>query len=297
MKTLLTLFGKERSLLEAELNHATSPEQAVKLVQERIDRLERAYLGDLNVAQVRLASFFLDALRQSIAALTAAHSSQIAGTPAEGNVPQTAVPSSGSVLKVLQALTAVAIFGDLFSLSSARPGTWLAILLMAVLVGLEVALLLDKKEQPNLANAAPAVPQIGVRVDSKVLLDNLTDALATIDSAVARTKETDKPLSSGGLEELPELLNLIQRLWGASFLNKPQMALELAKLLPQVLREQGIRAEMYRQDSCDRTAFDFEPSIDPSAKESVTVTPALFKGDRLLLKGRVIEPATTSPQN
>ncbi|MCU0534872.1 MAG: hypothetical protein MUD14_13355, partial [Hydrococcus sp. Prado102] len=40
-----------------------------------------------------------------------------------------------------------------------------------------------------------------------------------------------------------------------------------------------------------REYFDFEPSIDPSTQDYVTITPALLKGDRLLRRGRVIEPA------
>jgi hypothetical protein len=124
-------------------------------------------------------------------------------------------------------------------------------------------------------------------------LDNLADALNTIDQAVASAGEANKLLDSSGIEELPELLNLVQRLTGASLLEKPQMALELTKLLPQILMEQGIRAQIYRPDDADsgREYFDFEPSIDRYAKDYVTITPALLKGDRLLRRGRVIEPA------
>ena len=80
---------------------------------------------------------------------------------------------------------------------------------------------------------------------------------------------------------------------GASFLNKPQMAGELVKLLPQILMSQGIRAQIYQPQEPDnyREYFDFEPSIDSSTKDYVTITPALLKGDRLLTRGRVIEPA------
>jgi hypothetical protein len=80
---------------------------------------------------------------------------------------------------------------------------------------------------------------------------------------------------------------------GASFLEKPQMALELTKLLPQIFMEQGIRVQIYRPEDAQnyREYFDFEPSIDRSAKDYVTITPALLKGDRLLRRGRVIEPA------
>jgi hypothetical protein len=80
---------------------------------------------------------------------------------------------------------------------------------------------------------------------------------------------------------------------GASVLENPLMAIELTKLLPQILMEQGIRSQIYRPDDVHsgREYFDFEPSIDRSAKDYVTITPALLKGDRLLRRGRVIEPA------
>lgn len=167
------------------------------------------------------------------------------------------------------------------------------ILLVSLLVGLEVVFQIDKRDRANRSVSLQPVeaPQPIVRVDSQVFLDNLTDALNTIDLAVARTQEVKKPLDASGIEELPELLNLLQRLMGASILEKPQMSLQLTKLLPQILMEQGIRVQIYQGDDTHREYFDFEPSIDPAAKESVTITPALFKGDRLLRRGRVIEPA------
>ena len=166
----------------------------------------------------------------------------------------------------------------------------MAILLTSVLVGLEVILQLDKDNQSG--HKLGYVPQLSVQVDSKVLLDNIADALNTIDLAITSAEEAKRPLSSSGIEELPELLNFLQRLMGASFLEKPVMTFELAKLLPQIFMEQGIQAQIYRsEDEHSREYFDFEPSIDRSAKDYVTVTPALLKGDRLLRRGRVIEPA------
>jgi hypothetical protein len=166
---------------------------------------------------------------------------------------------------------------------------------MLVLAGLEVVLQLDQDKQEDTSDSPqlPPASQITVQIDSNVLLNNLADALSTIDHAVASTEPLKKPLDASGIEELPELLNVVQRLMGASVLEKPQMALELTKLLPQILMEQGIRPQIYQPDEQQhhREYFDFEPSIDPSTKDYVTITPALLKGDRLLRRGRVIEPA------
>lgn len=292
MKTITTLFSQEHNQLQTEIDNLTSIEQVVKLVQNRLDNLERIYISELNVAQVRLASFFLDTLRQSIATLTAANFQKIAPieqkqitNPATKSAPNTLI------LKLLKALIYIGILGWLFYLTETTPGAWMAILLVSVLLGLEVVLQLDKNNSTSVEQLELAQPIL--RVDSKVLLANIADALNTIDLAVARFEEGNKHEADLGIEELPELLNFLQRLIGASFLDKPQMVNELAKLLPQILMSQGIRAQNYQpKDPLSyREYFDFEPSIDPSTKDCVTITPALLKGDRLLRRGRVIEPA------
>ena len=116
MKTLFTLFSKERSELETEIDKATNPEQVVKLVQNRLDNLEKSYVGGLNVAQVRLASFFLDTLRQSIGTLTAANETKLVEPEPQQVANQaTRFPSNSLILKVLQGLISISILGSLFS--------------------------------------------------------------------------------------------------------------------------------------------------------------------------------------
>jgi hypothetical protein len=296
MKKLFTLFSEERNQLQTDIDEATSVEEVVKLVQNRIDHLERIYISELNVAQVRLASFFLDALRQSIATLAAPQVSQITLPEAKPITNQiTNLSANRLIMKLLKALLYIGILSWLFYLTETTPGAWMAILLASVLIGLEVVLQLDKNNQENNSNLTELreLPQPTLKFDSKILLDNLGDALNTIDLAVARVEQGNKPVDDRAIEELPELLNFLQRLIGASFLDKPQMMLELAKILPQILMEQGIRTQIYQPNNpqSDRAFFDFEPSIDPDTKDYVTITPALLKGDRLLRRGRVIEPA------
>jgi hypothetical protein len=296
MKTLITLFSEERNQLQTDIDKIISVEQVVKLVQNRLDNFERIYISELNVAQVRLASFFLDTLRQSIATLAAANFPQVAPTEQKQIINQASQFSPNRlILKALKGLIYIGILSSLFSLTKTSPFAWMAILLTSVLLGLEVVLQLDKDNQENNSSELLKLPQPILRVDSKVLLDNLADALNTIDLAVGRVKEENKYEDDRGIEELPELLNFIQRLMGASKLNKPEMTIALTKLLPQILMEQGILAHIYRpnEPDSDREYFDFEPSIDPDSKDYVTITPALLKGDRLLRRGRVIEPAST----
>ncbi|MBE9107770.1 hypothetical protein IQ229_23415, partial [Nostoc cf. edaphicum LEGE 07299] len=244
----------------------------------------------------RLASFFLETLRQSIATLAAANYLQVAPTE-QRQITNTGTKlfSSRFILKLLKGLIYTGILSSLFSLTKTTPGAWMAILLSFLLIGLEIVLQLESNNQQNnsISEGVLELPQPILRVDSKVFLNHLGDALNTIDLAVARLEESNKHEGDLAIEELPELLNFLQRLMGASKLDKPQMAYELAKLLPQILMSQGINAQIYRSNS-DREYFDFEPSIDPDTKEHVTLTPALLKGDRLIRRGRVIEPAYSS---
>lgn len=295
MKTLLTLFSKERSELQTEIDKATSLDAVVKLVQNRLDDLKSMYISDLSVAQARLALFFLDTLRQSVATLTAVNEKQVSCPEPQQITSGATQFSPNSILKLLQVLICAGILGSLFSLTRSAPLAWMGILLTSLLIGLEVAIQLDKGNQENSSGLqSMEAPQLSVRVDSKVLLDNIADALNTIDRAVAQAEAVKKPLdSTSGVEEMPELLNFLQMLMGATSLENPEMTLELTKLLPQILMEQGIRVQSYRpnDERSSRGYFDFEPPIDESAKDYVTLTPALLKGEHLLRRGRVIEPA------
>ncbi|HEY9778961.1 MAG TPA: hypothetical protein V6D09_02280 [Leptolyngbyaceae cyanobacterium] len=299
MRTLLTLFGTERSELQTEINKATSLKQVSKVVQNRIDSLEKNYVGELSVTQVRLVKFFLETLRQSLSTLTAANEIEISDV--EPQLVTQAVKSSPNnfILKLLQAIVSIGILVSLFSLTKTNLQAWMPILLMSVLLGLEAALHFDKSDR--VTSPVPAIdPQLPVQVDSTVLLDNLAEALNTIDLAVASVEEVNKPLASSGLEDLTEILDILQRLMGASFLQNPLMALELVKLIPQILMKQGIRVQSYQLSNKEqslREYFEFEPSIDATAKDYITVTPALLKGDRLLRRGRVIEPVDAKADN
>jgi hypothetical protein len=292
MKKIISIFSEERNQLQTEINSLTSIEEVVKLIQTRLDNIERIYLSELNIIQVRLAGFFLDVLRQSIPNLAAVKIAQTASTGNKKNINLAFMSSPNRVvLKLLKLLLYTGILGWLFYLTKNTPGAWMGILLACVLLGLEVLLQLDRNDSSSQEIMEVAQPVL--KIDSPILLDNLADALNTIDLVVALFAESHKDEDERNMEELPELLNFLQRLMGASFLNKPQMIIELTKLLPQILMSQGIRAQIYqaKEPHSDRTYFDFEPSIDLDTKDYVTITPALLKGDRLLRRGRVIEPA------
>ncbi len=291
---ILTLFSEGRSELQTEIDKATKREQVVQLVQNQLNSLEKVYIKELSITQARLLFFLLEILRQSINTLLAVNETKVVDSQPQQIVNQTGITSPKSlILRVLQGIVCTGILGVLFSLTSTEPAAWMGILLISLLVGLEVTFELDKDNYKNIPGSFQSgeAPQMLVQIDSKILLDNLADALNTIDLAIASVIE-EKPRDSSGIENQPELLLFLQRLMGASFLEKPQMTLELAQLLPQILMEQGIRAQIYRaDDNSHREYFDFEPSIDRSKQDYTTITPALLNGDRLLRRGRVIEPA------
>lgn len=290
---ILTLFSEGRSELQAAIDKATKLEQVVQLIQNQLNSLEQAYLKELSMTQARLLFFLLEILRQSINTLLAVNETRVVDAQPQQIVSPASNSPKSLILRLLQGIVCIGILGVLFSLTSTEPAAWMGILLISLLVGLEVAF----EDQDNHKNI-PGSLQIGeapqklVQIDSKILLDNLSDALNTIDLAIASVIE-EKPRDSSGIENQPELLLLLQRLMGASLLEKPQMTLELAQLLPQILMEQGIRAQIYRADdnNSQREYFDFEPSIESSRQDYTTITPALLYGDRLLRRGRVIEPA------
>ena len=191
MKTINSLFIQERNQLQIDIDNASSTEQVVKLVQNRLDHLERNYISELNIVQVRLASFFLDMLRQSIATLAAASFVQI--TPSEQQQiinPATEFSPKRLIMKVLKGGIYLGILSSLFSLTKTTPSAWMAILLTSLLLGLEVVLQLEKSNSTSIEPLE--IPQPVLRVDSKVFLDHLADALNTIDLAVARVEEGNK---------------------------------------------------------------------------------------------------------
>ena len=136
MKTLLTLFSKGRSELQTEIDQATSIDAVVKLVQNRMNDLKTMYIGDLSVVQARLALFFLDTLRQSVAILTAANETKFSRPASQQIISQGRWFSPNSILKLLQVLICVGILGLLFSLTESDPLAWMVILLMSLLIGL-----------------------------------------------------------------------------------------------------------------------------------------------------------------
>jgi len=135
MKTLLTLFIEGQSEFQARLDKATSLEQVVQLVQNKLDGVEKIYISDLNVAQVRLVSSFLETLRYSINTLVAINETQVSKPPPEQIFNQVIHFSSKKLtLKLLQGLTYIGILGTLFSNARFAPGVWVTILLTSLLI-------------------------------------------------------------------------------------------------------------------------------------------------------------------
>jgi hypothetical protein len=140
------------------------------------------------------------------------------------------------------------------------------------------------------------VVQPQLKVDAVGLLDYLAQALETIDRAVLEFGLVSKP-PEPTLENHPRTLELLQNLLGESqdyTAQLPSIIATRIEEIPGVLRQEGMQAVFYRPEmgtsDAARAWFEFEPSLDPQRMEYATLVPAILKGDRLVVIGRVIEP-------
>jgi hypothetical protein len=135
--------------------------------------------------------------------------------------------------------------------------------------------------------------EVTVRVDSKVLVDQLVEAFDAVDYAMSdlTVGESDMAPLPTEIEAFPEVLEFCQNLMSESLFENAELALRRSKELPRILRNLGLQVEMYRPGDERRfEKFDWEPSIDPNIKDYLTQVPALLKGDKVIRRGRVIVP-------
>src|SRR5437870_2513811 len=77
MKTLLMSYNEQRNELQRQLDAAQTLEQAVKIVQDFLDQLERHYVGDLTELQIRFARPLFEVLRLSINGIISASKTNV----------------------------------------------------------------------------------------------------------------------------------------------------------------------------------------------------------------------------
>ena len=100
---------------------------------------------------------------------------------------------------------------------------------------------------------------------------------------------TDTPPSS--LAEEHDLLLAIQRVAGAVIHDRPDRALDRARLLVAALEDQGIAVVVHDDPHTPPPTRLFETQRSVAETNYRTVLPALVQGDRVLARGRVELPA------
>ena len=142
-----------------------------------------------------------------------------------------------------------------------------------------------------------------LEVDINHLLSQLYQAFQSIDLSVAAyaNRSKEEKVSLPGLENNLDLLEYLQELMADGLDEEIQLPVSMRRRIAQattILRHYGIEARVYQPiqeqaiDGIDDLMFYFEPSLDPGAREYITLKHAFVKDGRVLLPGCVIEPAS-----
>ncbi len=176
------------------------------------------------------------------------------------------------------------------------------IILVGVVVGATLGTasyyLLNKQEvSDELVNSE--IPELEVDEFVLQLLPlYLEDKFELIDRAVA-SKAPLPPPPTPEIEDHEILLEFLQSLLGDSSYKRDQLTdftLQKINKLATILRNYGITAKFYEHSDEPnalreaQSLFSFEPSINKNRKEYTTVIPALLRGNRVILRGRVFTP-------
>ena len=290
--TLLDHYANLRGDLQAQLGRAQSVDEILSAVRETLVSLSEQYLPGLNKQQAALATAIFNALVLSFDALSKAKFQRLPGlagqlSPDQPSPVQRPIVESSHVGGALGGAAIGSVLGGFL-------GT-----LLGTAFGLFVSAGVSSMK-PRRAGGATAsrtkVVQPQLKVDAVGLLDYLAQALETIDRAVLEFGLVSKP-PEPTLENHPRTLELLQNLLGESqdyTAQLPSIIATRIEEIPGVLRQEGMQAVFYRPEmgtsDAARAWFEFEPSLDPQRMEYATLVPAILKGDRLVVIGRVIEP-------
>lgn len=117
-----------------------------------------------------------------------------------------------------------------------------------------------------------------------------------IDSEVAEeANRIEQKPPTPKLEDHLNLLEVLQNLMGEARDEQaqlPKLTKKRIEELSKLLKRDGIEVEFYQPHMKDSSKFDLVPSSDSALKEYITLKPALVKGNKVLLRGRVVKPAS-----
>ena len=142
--------------------------------------------------------------------------------------------------------------------------------------------------------------QTQISIDTNKLLTYLYQNFQWIDQTVLTYGTKEEKSSQPDLENNLDLLEYLQELMADALDEETQLPISVRRRIEQaitILRRYGIEAKVYQPDLSANKAWDmfyFEPSIDPSITDYVTLKHAFVKDEKVLLPGSVIEPASST---
>jgi hypothetical protein len=175
--------------------------------------------------------------------------------------------------------------------------TWLPIVGLVLIVvllllqGMTLALLGERPDAPMVV--APPRPTVTLGVRRSAWLDEVAASVAKLDDIIAQVRlvEQRPDAAATGLADEPELLAALQRVAGAVIHDRPDRALERARLLVATLEDHGIEVVVHADLHAPPPARLFDTQRSVAGTDYRTVLPALVQGDRVLVRGRVETPA------
>ena len=305
MKTLMDHYHEGVDRLQGQLKEAETTEQAVSIVQDELRKLadiDGAYMQSLTVPEARISQAMLSTLRLCLNTLTsirlqALHPDQYSSTQPEP------ISESSRETSMLGEVVSGALGAGITGAVTGGPlGLGLG-LVVGGAVGGGVARF-SKGADTLVSQVRSEEPKLGLGVDVDAFLGQLVQALEKVDVTVSRYRveeEEDARQKKPKLEDHPEVLEFLQNLMGDALDEDtplPRTIKMRNREIPRILRHYGIQAEVYQPDGEQTSAvdayskFEFEPSLDPDSEKYVILKPAFVKGDRVILRGRVIEPAS-----
>lgn len=298
MTTLVAIYQERKNNLKTKLENAKTTKEVVEILKDEITWLrdiEGEYIRELTPSQARLALERLEELSLSLNMLTAV---KVLESPAsKPNPSESKSKNSANIIQGTLIGSAVGVFtsGALGLLIGGGVGAVTSIV---------AAELISKEQNQDKVVTPVASEENKLEVDVDVFLSYFSQAFESIDNAVvADGNKQKKPIPKNTLEEHSDVLQFLQDLIGETLDEQagisPLMRRQIERI-STILKPYDIEVLVYQPNTEQlRNAFpffEFEPSLDPNLQEYVILKPAFVKGDEVLLRGRVIEPAFSTQQ-
>lgn len=296
MTNLLSNFDNDKVDLGNRIKSASSIEEVVKITDGYLSRLHRDMADIYSLQKFRYAGYLLEILRHAVRTLNAVDKEIRMAEIRPSEISTGRVSKPFFVFgKTVQSALIIALLMTLLSLN---PTPWISILLVVVLLGTDIYLHVYDLKTSSVSMKSfdlrmpDEKPNIDIRLKITQIhsfLNCIADALSYIDKAL---NEPAADKNDDFLEKETQILKLFQVLFEAKAFHDGEWALKKIPQIRAILWEHGIVAKEFDpMDAADILSFDIEPGADASISRHLTIRPALIKGKRVLLRGRVAEPS------